>query len=650
MVTKTGAEIWRDYETDGVPASGAHNITKADMRDWMADVEAASGGATFTDIASASTTNLGSVTSTSIRITGTTTITSFGTSANLIRYVLFAASLTLTHNASTLILPGSQDIVTAAGDYATFVSDASGNWRCAGYVRRDGQHITTGSATIASATSTDLGSKRETTIDVTGTTTITGFGSSAATGAVKFVKFAASLTLTYNGTSLILPGALNIVTAAGDCLVARHEGSGNWRVLTYQRADGHGLPVALSTIASATTTDLGSVLSQAVTVSGTTTITGLGSSAPTGAVKFVVFSGALTLTHNATSLIIPGAANITTAAGDCMTVQHEGSGNWRVLKYERADAHPRVAGQTTIASGTTTDLGSAISQSIVISGTTTITGFGSSAPTGAVKFVQFSGALTLTHNATSLILPGGASILTAAGDCLIARHEGSGNWRVLAFTFADTIAMVARSATVASATTTDLGSTLGQAVTVSGTTTITGFGSTAPTGAVKFVYFSGALQITHNGTSLILPGAASITTAAGDCIVARHEGSGNWRVLAYMRAAGRPLNSGVYDRLAAGFDCAPFNAGTKSTGTFTPDPASGNQQYAVNGGAHTLAPPSNPTSMVVEYTNNASAGSVTTSGFTKVDGDALTTTNGHKFLFFITKSQTYSHLYVKAMQ
>ena len=30
--------------------------------------------------------------------------------------------------------------------------------------------------------------------------------------------------------------------------------------------------------------------------------------------------------------------------------------------------------------------------------------------------MQFSGALTLTHNATSLILPGGASITTAAGD------------------------------------------------------------------------------------------------------------------------------------------------------------------------------------------------------------------------------------------
>jgi len=37
--TKTGAEIWRDFNTDGEPSSGAHNVVKYDMRDWMAAVE-----------------------------------------------------------------------------------------------------------------------------------------------------------------------------------------------------------------------------------------------------------------------------------------------------------------------------------------------------------------------------------------------------------------------------------------------------------------------------------------------------------------------------------------------------------------------------------------------------------------------------------
>lgn len=91
----------------------------------------------------------------------------------------------------------------------------------------------------------------------------------------------------------------------------------------------------------------------------------------------------------------------------------------------------KQSGVATIASASTTDLGSSDSQSITVSGTIAITSFGSTAPTGAVKFVRFSGALTLTHNATSLIMPNGVSVKTVSGDMLIARHEGSGNWRVL---------------------------------------------------------------------------------------------------------------------------------------------------------------------------------------------------------------------------
>lgn len=93
------------------------------------------------------------------------------------------------------------------------------------------------------------------------------------------------------------------------------------------------------TISSATTTDLGSVPARAVTVTGTTTITGLGT-IKAGTIKFVTFSGILTLTHNGTSLILPGAANITTAAGDTAVLVSLGSGNWRCMAYQRAALAP----------------------------------------------------------------------------------------------------------------------------------------------------------------------------------------------------------------------------------------------------------------------------------------------------------------------
>jgi hypothetical protein len=93
--------------------------------------------------------------------------------------------------------------------------------------------------------------------------------------------------------------------------------------------------------------------------------------------------------------------------------------------------------------------------------------------------------------------------------------------------------------TLASATTTILASARGQSLHISGTTTITGFGN-APSGMLRQVIFDGALTLTHNGTSLILPGAVNITTAAGDSGWFVSEGSGNWRCVSFMVKANPP--------------------------------------------------------------------------------------------------------------
>lgn len=85
-------------------------------------------------IASASTVDLGASLGLHITISGATTITSFGTGANKWRFVTFSGALTLTHNATTLILPGAANITTVAGDTAIFVSDDDGNWRCIAYI------------------------------------------------------------------------------------------------------------------------------------------------------------------------------------------------------------------------------------------------------------------------------------------------------------------------------------------------------------------------------------------------------------------------------------------------------------------------------------------------------------------------------------
>jgi len=98
--------------------------------------------------------------------------------------------------------------------------------------------------------------------------------------------------------------------------------------------------------------------------------------------------------------------------------------------------------------------------------------------------------------------------------------------------------------------------------------------------------------------------------------------------------------------LTAGFTATSFDAGSKTTGTFTPAPASGNIQHYTNGGAHTLAPPSSSCTMIIECTN-ASAGAITTSGFTIVDGDTYSSTGTKKHIFYITKTNSFSHLNVR---
>ncbi len=75
-----------------------------------------------------------------------------------------------------------------------------------------------------------------------------------------------------------------------------------------------------------------------------------------------------------------------------------------------------------IASATTTDLATATGDEVHITGTTTIVSFGI-LPAGTVITTIFEGALLLTYNATSLIIPGSVNMTTGAGDSAIWRSE-----------------------------------------------------------------------------------------------------------------------------------------------------------------------------------------------------------------------------------
>lgn len=116
-----------------------------------------------------------------------------------------------------------------------------------------------------------------------------------------------------------------------------------------------------------------------------------------------------------------------------------------------------------------------------------------------------------------------------------------------------------KGADIASATTTDIGAATGDFVDITGTTTITGFG-TVSSGIERTLRFTGILTLTHNATSLILPGGASITTANGDTAIFRSLGSGNWKCISYQKASGAAVvasSSGKLAQAVSGSDNTP---------------------------------------------------------------------------------------------
>lgn len=83
--------------------------------------------------------------------------------------------------------------------------------------------------TISSAATVDLAGTLATSVSVTGTTTLTSFGTGAAAGVRKWVTFASALSLTHSAT-LLCPGAQNLSILAGETIGVRSEGSNVWRV------------------------------------------------------------------------------------------------------------------------------------------------------------------------------------------------------------------------------------------------------------------------------------------------------------------------------------------------------------------------------------------------------------------------------------
>lgn len=142
-------------------------------------------------------------------------------------------------------------------------------------------------------------------------------------------------------SSLAIGDLLNVVDTSDTTMGA---GGTNKKVLVSDLLRRLALPGA--DITAASTTDLSTATGAAVTITGNTTITSFGT-ADAGVIHILTFSGTPTITYNATSLKIPTSANITAAAGDVAWVVSLGSGNWKIVTYQRASGTALASSNST---------------------------------------------------------------------------------------------------------------------------------------------------------------------------------------------------------------------------------------------------------------------------------------------------------------
>jgi hypothetical protein len=202
-------------------------------------------------------------------------------------------------------------------------------------------------ATSATSVAVGLGSKSLTI--QTGKSYVAGMNVVIADSVTPTNSMFGNITSYNSGTGALI---VNVAQIAGSGTVAA------WTIsLAGPLSTGVFNALKGADIASAATINLDTASGNFLHVTGVTTITAI--TLASGAERTVVFDGALTLTYNATTLILPGASNILTAAGDTMNVRGDGAGNVRVTAYNRKNGYDiNGAGDHKVVVSTGNGLGS----------------------------------------------------------------------------------------------------------------------------------------------------------------------------------------------------------------------------------------------------------------------------------------------------
>lgn len=179
-------------------------------------------------------------------------------------------------------------------------------------------------------------------------------------------------------------------------------------------------------------------------------------------------------------------------------------------------------GRIDVTAATTTLLGAAASPYVRIAGIATITTF-DTVSAGIKRFSVFSAAATLVNSA-SLILPGGANIVTASGDCALFISEGGGIWRCLDYTpIAVTLSALNATVSTLSATVSTISSA------VSTATPLASLSSPAFTGIPTVPTAATTVNTTQAASTAFAHGLSAATPGFKNLLIGGDFGANPWQ-------------------------------------------------------------------------------------------------------------------------